>query len=303
MGRVAAFRPVKRTSHDRAGRRYSTPDGEFWSVTTILGSGGPAKPALIAWAANEERKYMTEAAADLYMDLPTGPKMSRPAYIETLRKRLSAEKAADKKKREAAEIGSAVHKMIECQLRRELGQVVPSDEEPYLNDAAAFAFSQWQVWKDLVKLEPLWLEFTVWSKVFGYAGTLDLANYLTIPTDRELVKQAFRCPSDLSLEAFYQKFQGQRVFAVSDFKVTKNVYIEALFQVPAYAHAYQEMGHGIADLGIILRLPKEPGDKFEAVPILDLDYYFRGFTHILEIFKFVREYEVAKGYVPAELGA
>lgn len=298
MGRVAAFRPVKRTSSDRAGRRYQTPDGDFPSVTTVLSVVG--KPALLNWMAAKEREYVIEAAANLWEDAPL-PKMSRLAFIATLQQRLTKEKAGERERNKAADIGSQTHAMVECYLRRELGQLV---DEPRLSPEAAFAFSQFLGWKDRVKLEPIWMEHTVWSKIYGYAGTLDLTCRLTIPEDREEVKRAFSLPNDMSLEAFYQEHRGQQVLVLGDIKTSKRVYMEARLQCAAYAAAHQEMGHERYDMGLVIRLPKTADDPpFEAVPILNMDAEFAVFLHVMELWKRQREYDIASGWIKEEAGA
>ena len=108
---------VRRVETDRRGRFYALPDGEkFPSVTNILSV--IAKPALVNWAANAERELVMRAAALLYEDLPTqGPKMGRLAFMETLKRRLGAEKAHQKELAKACEIGSEAHALIEWNLR------------------------------------------------------------------------------------------------------------------------------------------------------------------------------------------
>jgi hypothetical protein len=83
------------------------------------------KPALINWAANQERALVMEAAANLHEDLPLGaPRMSRLAYLATLQTRLGKEKAHQRELAKAAEIGSQAHGYSEWTLRRERGEVV-----------------------------------------------------------------------------------------------------------------------------------------------------------------------------------
>jgi hypothetical protein len=74
--------------YGRTSRRYRIPgtDEAYDSVTSILSAIG--KPALINWAANQERALVMEAAANLHEDLPVGaPRMSRLAYLATLQTR------------------------------------------------------------------------------------------------------------------------------------------------------------------------------------------------------------------------
>src|SRR6185295_4143635 len=79
---AAALKGVKR--QDGPSGRFYLVDGEpLPSVTHILQVIG--KPALINWAANQERTLVIEAAADLYEDVAKLAKqLPRSAYITTL---------------------------------------------------------------------------------------------------------------------------------------------------------------------------------------------------------------------------
>jgi len=234
---MAAVQPLKRTEGTTrrgysAGRFYELPDGrKYPSVTNILSCIG--KPALINWAAKEERLMVIEAATNLYDDAPASPKMSRLAFSTTLETRLGKEKAHRKKLREAADIGTQAHAWIEWTLRKELGQVV--NGEPILTDRSAYAVAQWVKWRETVNLEPIFIEQTVYSDTNEFAGTLDLGANLT--------------------------WLGRRLKTVLDWKTGKSIYWEALLQNTAYAHAIVEMKQW-AELpaGLIVRLPKVETD-------------------------------------------
>src|SRR5262245_55588082 len=81
----------------KTGRFYTILDpttGEtarYPSVTTILGVIN--KPALVPWAAREERTATAEAAADLYAELRTSPPLPRSMYLLALEQRLGTTKA------------------------------------------------------------------------------------------------------------------------------------------------------------------------------------------------------------------
>lgn len=222
-----------------AGRFYEI-DGEmFPSVTHVLSV--IAKPALIHWAANQERTAVIEAAADLYEDIRATPAMSRPVYITTLQGRIGKQKAHTRELAKAAEIGSQAHALIERWLREQLGQRV--GPEPRVHDGALWAFLTFQQWAQTVELEPLAIEQMVWSRRLGVAGTLDL----------------------------YARVNGQHT--VIDFKTGKAVYRESHLQNAAYQIALREMGHlGVPvdeTYGIVFRLPKvvdDPETEIVAVP-------------------------------------
>ena len=137
------------------------------SVTTIL-SGGVPKPGLMYWAANT----VADSAIE---NLPALVAASRnPQQLRELRDYIT--RAHTRKKDERAEVGSAVHTIIESRL---LGTPLPAsvkvgDEEwaldgpellPYVENFIRFE----DEWK------PRWTasEMVVANPEHGYAGTLD----------------------------------------------------------------------------------------------------------------------------------
>ncbi len=239
---IAAEAGQKPTRHDGPSGRFYQIDGEMLpSVTHILQVIG--KPALINWAANQERTLVSEAAADLYMDLAGVPTpMPRTAYLTTLQGRVGKAKAHSKELAKAGEIGTQVHALVEWNLRRSMGQV--TGPEPRVFDDAQWAFMAWQDWASSVDLKPIFIEQTVYSRTYGYAGTMDLlAEVQGVPT-------------------------------LIDFKTGKAIYGEAHLQNVAYQVALAEMGHSQAKAGLIVRLPKvqtDPAFEVAAVaPIADL---------------------------------
>jgi PD-(D/E)XK nuclease superfamily protein len=241
---TSLFEMASRKSTIR-GRFYETVDGTFPSVTNILGVIG--KPALINWAAKEERNLVMEVAADLYQDAPAA-KMSRAAWLLTMETRLGREKASDRLLAKAGQIGTQVHAMIEWTLRMKLLQKVgPS---PEMTAKANWAFSVFEKWAASVNLTPIFIEQTVYSKTYGYAGTMDL----------------------------FCEIDGKPT--VVDFKTGKAVYPEAHLQNAAYRHALREMGHGDPVQGIIVRLPKNEVDpEPEAVICEDETESLEAFLH------------------------
>jgi hypothetical protein len=236
--------------HDSAYGRFYEPPGHpgllLPSVTHILSC--LSKPALVNWAAKQEREAVLEAAADLYCDLATTPPMSRMAYAATLESRLSKQKAHQRTLAKAAEIGSQVHALAEWTLRRQMGQVV--GPEPKTTTEGIVAFTQWQDWAASVKLEPVFLETPVWSLLHGYAGTLDV----------------------------YGRVDGRLV--VIDFKTSSAIYPEYDLQVAAYIAAMREMGQGDPDGGLIVRVPKKVGDVFEVRDVPNWTEKFEDFLAV-----------------------
>jgi PD-(D/E)XK nuclease superfamily len=242
---------VAKTRRDApTGRTYHI-DGEIYpSVTNILGAIG--KPALINWAAKTERNLVSEAAADLYLDLVKCPPMSRIAYLTTLEQRIGKEKAHKRELEKASEIGTQAHSIIEWNIRKALGQKV--GPEPKLVDDALWAFMSFQDWAKSVSLKPMLIEQVVFSKTHRYAGTMDLL----------------------------AEVDGETTLV--DFKTGKAIYGEAHLQNAAYQVALSEMGHGIIRKGLILRLPKVQTDpEFEVSDVSDSEELFPVFLAVYEL--------------------
>lgn len=249
---------------DRRGRFYEIADGaRYPSVTNILGCIG--KPALINWAANTERALVIQAASNLYEDLPTSPKMSKAAYIETLTRRIGREKAHTKELAKACEIGSECHSLIEWNLRRELGQKV--GPQPVIGDKATWAFMAYEDWRKKTGIRPVMIEQTIWSRKYGYAGTMDLC---------------------ADVEEF-------GTLAIIDWKTGKGIYEEALLQNAAYVQALIEMGHApsLNVYGMIVRLPKmETDPEFEVRVITPEEHaeLFQAFLAVKRLWEFIQKH-------------
>lgn len=222
------------------GGRFYEVDGESYpSVTHILTA--ISKPALIAWSANTERAAVTEAAADLYGEwcaqiVP--PTMPRDAYLATLYARLGLVKAHQKELAKAGEIGTQIHKKIEWAMRTGIG--ADAGPEPTVSDKAEWGFMAFQDWAKSVSLKPVLIETTVYSKIHGFAGTMDLLG----------------------------RVHG--VLTLIDFKSGRAVYSESFLQSAAYSAALVEMGYVLPSAALIVRLPKNETDPdFEVVTVPD----------------------------------
>lgn len=247
---------------NRAGARWYQigEDGkEYPSVTTILQVIG--KPALIAWSAKVEREMVTSASLGLYKDIHGTPVMSDIAYLNTLQTRLGKEKAHKRELEKAADIGSQTHALIEWNLRASLMQ--EAGPSPHVTDKATWAFMAWEDWKKSVNLKPIWIEQTVWSDTYGYAGTMDLL----------------------------AEVNGK--LTVVDWKTGKAIYPESYLQNAAYRHALREMGHGDSVQGIIVRLPKNTEDpEFEAKTVPESEAaLFEIFLHTFKLWKWAQKGE------------
>lgn len=233
---IAGF-PTPTRKDGPSGRFYEVDGDKFPSVTHVLSCLG--KPALINWAANQERTACIDAAADLYLDLAKTPTMARSTFIATLDGRIGKQKAHRRELEKAGEIGTQVHGLIEWNLRKQLGQRV--GPEPAVVDNAQWAFMAFQDWATSVNLEPLYIEQTVYSRKHGFAGTMDLL----------------------------ARVNG--TVTLVDFKTGKSIYAEAHLQNVAYQMALIEMGHSVPEAGAILRLPKvqtDPAFEVQDVPCM-----------------------------------
>jgi hypothetical protein len=245
--------PTPKRRDTKAGRFYEIDEGVLVpSVTHVLSCIG--KPALINWAANTERALVVDAAADLYLDLAKTPPMGRMAYVATLDGRIGKAKAHQRELAKAAEIGRQAHALIEWHVRRSLGQTV--GPEPRVVDAALWSFMAFTDWAGSVGLKPLAIEQTVFSRVHGYAGTMDLLA------------------------------EVNGVKTLVDFKTSKAIYAEAHLQTAAYRVALNEMGHGPVSDALILRLPKLESDpQFEVQASPAIEVLFPVFLAAMQLWK------------------
>lgn len=174
------------------GRTYQWRDETFDSVTTIL-SGGIPKPALTNWAAKSVAEYVVENLAKVSAIAQDDP----AAAIDLCKG--SPWRQRDK----AADVGSTVHQIAELHV---LGMPLP--DESSLDPAVAPVL----VWfeKFLAEWNPTYelSEATVYSRRYGYAGTLDAI--FTLPDGRR-----FLC----------------------DYKTGRAIYGEVALQLAAYRYA------------------------------------------------------------------
>jgi len=210
------------------------------SVTTVLAVIG--KPALISWAANMERELVLRAAGDAYEAIGTAG-VSRTSFDAHVLTELTNTRGHQRQKETASAIGTLVHARIEWELRSKLAgkklpkepkipeqQVDPKTREITVHPALV-AYEAYTAWRKDVNFKPRAIEQRVWSRKYGYAGTMDVEGLVRdVPT-------------------------------LLDWKSSKAIYDEALLQNAAYRQAWIEMGHGAAPLhGLIVKLPKNPDD-------------------------------------------
>lgn len=212
-----------------------------------------------------------EAAGAYYEEVGSllAEPLEKSDFISRVEDRLGKVKAHRKKMKEAADIGTQVHKRIEWELRGILGKK-RSEEEPSLDHPKAVrSYERWQEWCAVTRFKPLEIEIPVASQVFKFGGTADLLAEVNDP--------------DL----------GPGI-EVIDWKTGKHIYDEALLQNAAYRVALKEMGIS-NDRGRIVRLPKEVNDpEFEAKLVPSLDEVIVPFLSLIPVWRWHHEQEVRR---------
>lgn len=257
MAVSTANRVSRADGYGRSTRFYEIDGMKLPSVTAVLGAVN--KPALVPWAAKQEREMVYAAIRQLITDSD----VKRGNFMLSLESAVGREKAHSKELAKAATIGSEAHALIEWNLRRDLKQAVGT--EPKISEKALWAFMAWEDWKKAANLSVNLVEQVVFSKRYGYAGTLDFAGQI----DHE----------------------GQRLTVVSDNKTGRAIYKEAHLQVAAYGHALVEMGHAdVMPAGCIVRLPKVADDpEFEVLVISpeDMKTNHKVFLSVLDLWRWL----------------
>lgn len=163
-------------------------------VTSILNM--LPKGFLKYWAA----KGVAEFAVDNAGTVVTLALKDREAAIDLLKR------APDRDVRQAAEKGTEVHDLFERLARGDDVARVPVDLEPYVALFKGFV--------EQYKPKFLFLEGTVWSDTYGFAGSFDFIAEITDPDT------------------------GERGIYIGDWKTTRSgVHDEVALQLTAYAHA------------------------------------------------------------------
>ena len=244
------------------------------SVTTIL-SGGVPKPALVHWAGN----MVADSAIE---NLPALVAASRfPDRLAELRAWIT--RAHTRKKDERAEVGSAVHAIIESRL---LGTPLPASvkvgEEEWALDGPELAPFLENFLRFEREWQPRWTasEMVVANPTIGYAGTLDYTIGDGLIADA-LRGMGYVVPRGVDLMGDTKT--GGEWNRVTSAGHVHGVYPEAGLQMSAYAHAevcWLRSGERVpmppvAQVGVILHLRPE-GYRLYPARCGDLEFtYFR----------------------------
>jgi len=233
-------------------------------VTTILSTGFP-KPQLVFWAANL-------TAEDAFANLPRLVAASlNPADREETYDWLR--KGHIRKKDERAEIGGAVHDVIEAHV---LGQPIPesflTDEEiaPYVDNFLRFV-QEWEIQFEAS-------EMVVGNLTDGWAGTLDylfrsapIASLLGVPP-RTLFVGDTKTGGELDVKGVYPEAGAQ----MSAYRRAEVCWLRDGTQVPMPK---------VHDTGIVLHLRPE---GFRVMPLKCGDDVYAVFRHAQAIAEFQR---------------
>lgn len=207
------------------------------SVTGVLD-----KPALMYWSANMGAEFADKALVPgMVID-----ELNKPAIIDGIKT------AFRKKSKEAADIGTAVHAYLEAYLNAGINkQPLPAMPVNPLIRKEIEAFLAWTKENDVKFIAS---ERKVYSKKYGYAGTLDALGYVN----------------------------GE--LAIIDFKTSSGIYDDMFVQTSAYANAVNEEDKTEITKTYIVRVPKD-GSEFEVQVDEDMDINFKSFLGCLENYK------------------
>lgn len=245
------------------------------SVTTILGGGVP-KPALMFWSAST----CTDCAIE---NLPALVAASRfPEQLAELRSWIL--RAHTRKKDERAEVGSAVHSIVEARL---LGTAPPAsivvNGEEWAIDGPELAPFIENFHRFETQWKPQWTasEMVVANSTDGYAGTLDYTLSADGLIGEALAAQGYVIDPDQDLMGDTKT--GGTWDRITSSGHVHGVYPEAGLQMSAYRRAtvaWLRDGSRVAmpatnEVGIVLHLRPE-GFRIYPARCGDLEYsYFR----------------------------
>ncbi len=259
---------VPSVGNDRT-RWYAHEGKHYVSVTSVLDIIN--KPALVNWAANQERDDVVKVAGDLYDEIKhTEAKLpTKTAFKADLLKKLPAHRSHRRQLDAAANIGKEVHSYLEWWLKGRTGG--GSVVAPKLSDLCAGSVRMWGEWAERVALAPKYVEAMVIHDNPDYAGTLDALCELRVPKG-----------------IGYDGHAGETVQAVCDWKTASGIWPEHLLQIAAYAKA--------TDLpnvwGVVTRIGKKEKDDFEwqLVAPDEMDVLYEGFRHAHALWWHIRTY-------------
>lgn len=194
---------------DRKKHRYYI-DGEFYpSVTQILSLIDKSQP-LMQWAVNVALDYIKQNKEELHS------KSSGQILY-------AAKKRHKELKKEAGDLGSQIHKLIERYLKN-------WSYEEFLTERISKQFESFKNWVQENNFSLVNSEKFLFNKKYQVAGTTDIVAYL-----------------------------GNKLYLI-DLKTSKGIYEEMILQLAIYRYMWENLYKTKIDGMGILRLDKETGD-------------------------------------------
>lgn len=219
---------------------YTVDDKIVYGVTSVVGVLD--KPALVYWSANMGAEFAGKVLeVGMVID-----ELNKPAIIDGIKT------AFRKKSKDAADIGTAVHAYLEEYLNAGINKQ-PLPAMP-VNKHIRAAIEAFIAWTKENKVKFLASERKIYSKEYGYAGTLDALAMVN----------------------------GK--LAIVDFKTSNGIYPDYFLQTAAYAKAIEEEDGTPIEETWILRVPKD-GTDFGTAKDDNVDMNFRSFLGCLENYK------------------
>jgi hypothetical protein len=248
------------------------------NVTTILHVIDKSF-ALVPWAVKVAAQELLRKIPLAQVQDEFGSIMLAPITLEDFTKLVM--EAKDTHKRvltDAGDLGHLAHKCLEDSIQHAIdhtgGNVaelrnLPTDEKALACAQAAFA------WMQQHKVRWLKTEQKIYSREYGYAGTMDGKCLVSSCDDRSCCTEHF-----------------EDALSIADWKSSNALRLEYVFQVAgAYEHAEREEYGENIQYCFILRLGKneEEAGKFEPWPIPAKDFpeAFAGFLACLELTKLI----------------
>ena len=163
---------------------------------------------------------------------------------------------------EKARIGTLAHAMIQAFISAEISgeqmELNLLDYTPNQQKQAGLSYLKFSKWWKENDIEPIVSEKYLISEDYRYGGTID----------------------------FFCKLNGEHTLV--DFKTSKAIYSDHLYQLAAYETLLAENGYPV-DQSVILRIGRDEAEGFEVKYTKDLAKQFTVFHHLREIYKLQNE--------------
>ena len=168
-------------------------------------------------------------------------------------------------------IGTHIHKLIEDSLNGELMNI--SSYEKEIQDGLL----EFKKFKEVSSLKPKYLEQSLWSNEYGYAGTADYIGYYKSPIEYLASKIVDHKRQKIP------KFE-KKSLVIGDWKTGKDIYQEYWLQLAAYAHAFAELT-GIKVKGAFIARIRDGKIQVKEKTMKELEEIFPVYLAVLELYE------------------